>query len=259
LNSPEDGEGGQGATGGNPPEPAPRTEGQRGIWSRQTLLRRQAADGLITGAEGAELFSEKRLDPAGYRLSMGPECYVSPANADAKASVRKLEPGEAFFIPSGQFAFLLTEEVVTVPSDALAFITLRMKVKFRGLVNVSGFHADPGYRGRLVFSVYNAGPADVHLRRGDELFMIMFTDLDRPTDCPRDPDNGFMEIRSSLIAPITGEIQSLTGLKENIEQVEEELEDRLNALEREVAVLRWAVAIFIGGVVALVARAYLGH
>ena len=51
-----------------------------------------------------------------------------------------------FTIPPGQFAFLLTEEVVSVPPDALAFISIRAKTKFRGLVNVSGFHVDPGYQ-----------------------------------------------------------------------------------------------------------------
>lgn len=233
---------------------------RRGFWSRQTIRERQARECLIAGMDGADLFLERRLDPAGYRLALGPEVYVSPAIADTKASVQKLDADEAFFIPSGQFAFLLTEEVVTVPPDALAFIALRSKaVKFKGLVNVSGFHADPGYRGRLIFAVYNAGPGDVHLRRGDDLFMIMFADLDYPTDRPRDPTDGFMNIPTSLIAPIAGEIQSLAGLKENIDDVEEKLSDRLNGMEREVAVLRWAAALFLGALIALAARTFFGH
>jgi dUTPase len=84
-------------------------------------------------------------------------------------TVRKLGEGEAFTIPPGQFAFLLTEEVVSVPADALAFISVRARTKFRGLVNVSGFHVDPGYRGQLTFSVFNAGPAPIHLKRSANL------------------------------------------------------------------------------------------
>jgi dCTP deaminase len=241
-------------------EPAPPNFVPRGVWSRQTIRERHARGPLISGTDGADLFCEARLDFAGLRLRMGPEVYVSPTKADCRQSIRRLDPEEAFLIPSGQFAFLLTEEIVTVPPDALAFITLRSRaVKFKGLVNVSGFHADPGYHGRLVFAVYNAGPGDVHLRRGDELFVIMLADLDQRTDRPREPNNGFMNIPVDLITPIRGQFQSFAGLKENIDDVEGELKDRLNAMEREVAVLRWAVVLFLGALIALGVRMYVGH
>lgn len=243
-----------------PPDAPPRTDAMRGFWSRQTLHQRISSDVLIVDDKGASLYDWRRLDPAGYRLSMGAEVYVSPSKASARASVRSLDEREAFLIPPGQFAFLLTEEVVHVPDDAYAFIALRSKrTKFRGLVNVSGFHADPGYRGRLVFAVFNAGPGDVHLRRGDELFMIAFADLDRTTDRPRPEGEVFLHIPVDLVAPIAGEVQSLAGLKENIDEVEDDLDGRLHAMEREVAILRWAVALVLGAFVTLLARAFLGR
>ena len=112
------------------------------FWSGETL--RERLETLI------EPFTPERVDCAAYTLSVGPEVYVSPNSqtADpATVTVRKLGPDEAFTIPPGQFAFLLTEEIVTVPAHALAFISMRAKTKFRGLINVSGFHVDPGYRG----------------------------------------------------------------------------------------------------------------
>ena len=48
-----------------------------------------------------------------------------------------------------------------------------------GLVNVSGFHVDPGYKGRLKFAVYNAGGSDIKLTRGDAIFLIWFSELDK--------------------------------------------------------------------------------
>lgn len=236
--------------GGLPSEP-------RGIWSRQTLHRRIEGENLITKGDGTSSYQETKLDPAGYRLSMGREVYVSPEKSATKASVRKLEEQEAFFVPAGQFAFLITDEVVTVPADAFAFIALRSKkTKFRGLVNVSGFHADPGYHGRLVFAVFNAGPGDVHLRQGDELFAIMLADLDVRTEKPREADGGFMNIPADLIAPIAGEVQSLAGLKENINEVEEDLKERMHSMERDVAVLRWSIALVLGAFVTLLVRAF---
>ena len=118
------------------------------------------------------------------RLSIGPEVYVSPTTRQpipTTVTVRKLTEGEAFTIPPGQFAFLLTEEVVSVPADALAFISIRAKTKFRGLVNVSGFHVDPGYRGQLTFAVFNAGPVPIHLKRGQPIFLIWYASLDCET------------------------------------------------------------------------------
>ena len=94
--------------------------------------------------------------------------------------------GEAFTIPPGQFAFLLTEEVVSVPADALAFISIRAKTKFRGLVDVSGFHVDPGYCGQLTFAVFNAGPVPIHLKRGQPIFLIWYASLDCETVFKKD-------------------------------------------------------------------------
>lgn len=123
---------GAGAADARPGRDAPEP-GMRGIWSRQTLNRRIVEENLVTKGDGASAFDEARLDSAGYRLAMGREVYVSPEKSAVRSSVRKLEEQEAFLIPAGQFAFLITDEVVTVPDDAFAFIALRSKkTKFRG-------------------------------------------------------------------------------------------------------------------------------
>ena len=212
---------------------------------------------LFSHEDESSAFREDRLDHAGYKLSMGPEYYVSPADADTRGSVQTFDKNPAFLIPPGQFAFLLTEEIVRVPDNAFAFIALRSKSKFKGLVNVSGFHADPGFYGRLVFAVFNAGPGDVHIRRGEDLFMIAFCDLEEDTDKPRRDKERQLHIPMDIILPLSGQVQSLAGLQKNIDTVEEDLEERLHAMEREVAVLRWAVALVLGGLVTLLVRAFV--
>ncbi len=225
-----------------------------GVWSRQTVRAKAASEMLFSSEDERSAFREDRLDHAGYKLSVGPEYYVSPADADNRGSVSPLDENEAFFIPPGQFAFLLTEEIVRVPNDAFAFIALRSKSKFKGLVNVSGFHADPGFHGRLIFAVFNAGPGDVHIRRGEVLFMIAFCDLDTETDGPRRDGMRQLRIPMDIIMPLAGQVQSLAGLKKTIDDVEEDLDGRLTSTEREVAVLRWAVALIIGALVTLLVR-----
>lgn len=186
------------------------------FWSGETLAERLPA--LVDPFEGS------RIDCAAYRLRVGPEIYVSPTDQAKDAQTKSkvaLKEGEAFTVPAGQFAFLLTEERVAVPATALAFISVRATVKFRGLVNVSGFHVDPGYKGRLVFSVFNAGPGPVHLARGDECFLIWYADLDRKTELAK-TGAGFDDIPTKLINPIAGEIQSLAGLSKRMDAISTE-------------------------------------
>lgn len=197
------------------------------FWSGETLSERLQT--LINP------FSPERIDCAAYTLSIGPEVYVSPNDQTADpttVSIRKLSDGEPFTIPPGQFAFLLTEEVISVPHNALAFISIRAKTKFRGLVNVSGFHVDPGYRGQLTFSVFNAGPVPVHLKRGQPTFLIWYASLDCETAFKKDGPTK-EGIDPMVVTAIAGELQSFASLSKKIENVDRALGHRVHALEKD--------------------------
>ena len=125
-----------------------------------------------------------------------------------------------------------TEEVVSVPADALAFISIRAKIKFRGLVNVSGFHVDPGYRGQLTFSVFNAGPVPVHLKRGQQIFLIWYASLDCETALKKE-GTIHKGIDPQVVTAIAGELQSFASVSKKIVDVDKALGDRVHALERE--------------------------
>lgn len=185
------------------------------FWSGETLLKR--LPDLI------DRFSPDRVDYAAYRLCVGPEVYVTPADDSPDFSSRSkkfLTDKEAFPIPAGQFAFLLTEEIVTVPNDAIALISMRAGTKFRGLVNVSGFHVDPGFRGRLVYSVFNAGPSTIHLERGQDIFLIWYASLDQSSRMVRSEEPVQMGISPDLVSNISRQLHSLEGLSKRIHSVE---------------------------------------
>lgn len=206
------------------------------------LLRR----GLVTD------FCRDRIDGASYRLSIGHEVYISPSAGTTDAvskSITRLKDRAAFAIPPGQFAFLLTEETVKLGLKDLAFISIRATTKYRGLVNVSGFHVDPGFKGQLTFAVFNAGPVPVHLRQGDDIFLIWYTDLTDSAD-PRESDHD--RIRSQWINGVSGELYSLAGIAASVTDVEHRLDQRLNAVTRELAILRVVAAIAVTALVAVV-------
>ena len=200
---------------------------------------------LITGD-----YTDDRIDGAAYRLRVGPEVYVSPTGEpdDPRNKPKtQLKEGQGFTVPAGQFGFILTQEEVKVPPTAIAFISMRAGYKFQGLVNVSGFHVDPNYDGRLIFSVFNAGPGPVHLSQGEECFLIFYADLDRPGDGK--VKEGYDTIPSKLTGPIAGGLQSFAGLLSKINENDKKLTDRVNTLEREQAVVKWAMALAIGALV----------
>ena len=215
------------------------------FWSGETLSERLKT--LI------DPFVSERVDCAAYTLSIGSEVYVSPNDQTAdptKVTIRKLSEGEAFTIPPGQFAFLLTEEVVSVPPDALAFISIRAKTKFRGLVNVSGFHVDPGYCGQLTFAVFNAGPVPVHLKRGQPTFLIWYASLDRETAFKKD-GTIHKGIGTAVVTGIADELQSFAGLSKKIEDADKALSKRVQAVEKEQTYYRVIGAIALASVIVL--------
>ena len=198
-------------------------------------LRERLSDGRMTP------FSDSRVDGASYRLSVGHEVYISPTAGKPNRktrSITRLNESEAFAIPPGQFAFLLTHEWVRVGLDEIAFISMRAKTKYRGLVNVSGFHVDPGFEGHLIFAVYNAGPVPVHLRQGQEIFLIWFSDLSDQCEEPR--AGGPDQIPSDLVNGISGKLHSLASLSQ-----------RLDAVTRELQVVRVFAAIAVTLLIAM--------
>jgi dCTP deaminase len=227
-----------------------------GFWSAATIAAKNTESERL-GKPLIREFSKDRLDRASYRLRVGEEIYISPSSSSDPKTKQLLKERQSCAIPPGQFAFLITEEEVQIPNDVIAFITLRSKAtKFRGLVNVSGFHVDPGYKGKLIFAVFNAGPGLIHVSRFDEWFEIFFAHLDRTTDGEK---LGYCGIPSELIMPIAGEFQTLMGLNSKINDTKQELADRIEKIEREHNIVRWSVALILGAIIAFVVRQWGLH
>ncbi len=111
---------------------------------------------------------------ASIDLALGEDVFITPNETPSK-----LLENEIINIEPGQFAALITEERLFIPEDYLGFITIRFKYKSKGLVNISGFHVDPGFKGRLVFSAYNIGPSVISLRRKEKIFSLFLAKIEK--------------------------------------------------------------------------------
>jgi len=167
-----------------------------------------------------------------------------------------LGPGQQIRITPGQFAFLLSQETVEVPDTALAFISMKATYKLRGLINVSGFHVDPGWKAPLLFSVYNAGPSPVVLSQGMELFLIWYADLDSATK--KKYIGKGKAIDGDLISNMSGQVFSPIELKRNVERLSEKVsgtKDGLVELKAGLSSFKWIAGIAV--TLAISVTAYL--
>ncbi len=208
------------------------------FWSGDKLEAHK--NDLIISPDG-DSGADPKVDCASLVLTVGTEVFVTPkSDEDSTYGHQKkfLPKGGMFDIPKGQFGFILTEEYVSVPEHVVAFISFKAKYKFKGLINVSGFHVDPGYKGRLVFSVYNAGPSDVTLARGDEFALIWFADLDSSSSGKHaKKSDGFKleKIDSSIISGIKGDVFSPFKLKDDINEIKAKNETHSKELDHELS------------------------
>lgn len=202
--------------------------------------------------------TQKAVDPypiaiksGACELSLGSEVFMTDSKDRKKEFL--LQDKEHIVINPGQFALLLTHEKVNIPIDKIAFISIKASIKLRGLINVSGFHVDPGFKGNLVFSVYNAGSGPISLVKGEACFLLWFAELqlvpgETMNYATEDHDHkGQDSIPPQYIdALLAGELASPNVLSKKIDDVQKELGNRINLIEKEQTAKDYLVKTAVG-------------
>lgn len=224
------------------------------FWTKERMVLEQARRPLVTP------YNEHRIEQCAYALGVASEYAItSVENGGVK---RTATPLEHITIPPGQFALLLTEETITVPANAIALISMKAKFKLRGLINVSGFHVDPGFKGRLKFAVYNTGGTAIDLKPGQELFLIWYCDLDQTTEALyAGTHQGQDGITAEDVMSIRGIVVSPAGVNERVSTLEETMKADLRRLENKIDTHQnWSRPILTGlalGLVFLLMNAFV--
>ena len=196
-------------------------------------------------------FNVECLYPANYNLRLGNEVYVTTARLPRKLT----KTGDTVVIKPGEFGILLTHEHIYVPQNIMGLISLRFRYKQLGLVNISGFHVDPGFRGKLVFAVYNAGPNNIVLRHKEAVFMIMLEKLEKPVKEPYSLAYGrrfagMEHIPTDIVTSLAGPSVSLLRL-----------DRRIRSLETQIRIIEGLVVGIVGLMITVLittVRALLG-
>ena len=183
-----------------------------------------------------------------YELTLGNEVYVT--NSKTKKKEFLDDKNNTVSIDPGQFALLLINEEITIPNDKIAFITLKFGIKVKGLINISGFHVDPGFEGKLVYSVYNAGTKPIILEMGKPYFSIWISEL--KGNPPKDEKSyngkrqGQKHIKTEDIEFLQGELWNPIELASRIKEVENQLLNKIKDVESKRDFNKWVFGILVG-------------
>jgi|ERR1700722_13359384 dCTP deaminase len=210
------------------------------FWSSQTIKHKQ------TEWAGKNLplidpFNPKRRTQGAYELALSKKVLITPDGSTGNI----LSP-DSIRIPPGQFALLYSDEWVNIPRSVIAFISLKGRIKFKGLINISGFQVDPGFSGQLKFSVYNASSEDVYLNYGEPCFLIWFADLDHETD---DEYKGEHKDQKTFTTDDRERMSEPRHSSENLHKRLKEMEDRVGNITAVGLVV--IIPLIIGLVVAI--------
>lgn len=215
------------------------------------LLKLQEAKKVI------EPFNPQRVKNGAYELSLGKEVYLTDSKTGKVETLDENSNRQVDLNP-GQFALLLTKEKVSIPKDKIAFISIKAGEKLKGLVNVSGFHVDPGFNDHLLFSVYNAGPSTIVLNTGEPYFPIWFAEM-KPElseeEAYNDNNDHFKKLDHIPPKYIEflkrGELTSPKALLDKITSVEQTLSEKIIKSDEKKERNDWLYKILIGLLIAI--------
>jgi dCTP deaminase len=179
------------------------------------LARKQILDFVGQKKLITENYNEEYVRESSYDLQLGEELYL----VGEKTPIYLTDEEPFVSLPPGQFAILTCSETIDIPRNMMAFITLRSKYKFQGLVNISGFHVDPSFQGVLRFGVQNVGPTDIHLKYREPTFTIFFAELTSDQIGPGRNGQNLKGIRLEDVQLLGGSNFTLSTLQKDVDRL----------------------------------------
>ena len=117
-----------------------------------------------------------RIQPASIDLSMG-NIYIPGARGDSAGSEQN--PIQQLLLEQGQTAVVETLESLHLPPDVAGIGFPPSSVSMKGLLMTNPGHVDPGFEGRMRFTVINIAKAAYDLKSGDLICTLLFFEMNQ--------------------------------------------------------------------------------
>lgn len=153
-------------------------------------------------------FDDDNLRASSYDLTVGEEYYIGQECLSSTVSTQRLKPRQSFTIPPHAVCFILAAEVIHLPVNVTAKVSLRMTHIYAGMVLTSQPPFDPGYRGGVVVMLHNLSSAPFHIKAGDRVATIEFMRIHANPEKTK-PHRSVKTLEEQLPAPF---VSSLTEI-----------------------------------------------
>jgi dCTP deaminase len=139
--------------------------------------------GLDLGPPNERYAKNSPVQPASVDLTIG-SIYDPGAEPGKLGSAD--QPRSELILKSGQTAVITTTETCKFPASIGAFGFPPNEVSSKGILMTNPGHVDPGYEGRMTFTVINMGQEDYGLQAGGNIVTLLLFWLDHPAQRPLD-------------------------------------------------------------------------
>lgn len=130
---------------------------------------------LIEGGTLLKNVDIKNVNGASYDLSLGDQYWQN-------GKKHTLDEDNGFIqLKRGDFVIVSSKEIAELPNDIAARFDLTVGLFCQGVILSNGPQVDPGFRGRLICSLFNLSNSTVDLKRDQHYSTLEFIKLSEPT------------------------------------------------------------------------------
>ena len=183
------------------------------ILTEEEILDLVERGSLIT----QDTFDKKGLDCCSYDIRLG-----SKALLGGQAVQQDLTKQPLVLSPGGYVAVISLEKV-SIPSNMVARINSKRRVAYEGIALLTGTQVDPGYKGHLLFGMYNVSSRRIILSYGQPICGLVFETLTKEVSRPKQPDPYLLdgEFPPSFVKDMANmEVLTLNQLSEEVKKIE---------------------------------------
>lgn len=171
----------------------------------------------LSAGNGSDLISPynpKHLRDSSYDLTVGAEYYIGKSEGATPLETQHLRSNQSFTIPPHAVCFILTAEIIHLPADVTAKVSLRMTHIYAGVVLTSQPPFDPGYEGKVVIMLHNLSSAPVHLKSGERVATVEFLRLESPPSNPK-AHRSVRTLEEQLDKPLISSLSEIANLSKS--------------------------------------------
>lgn len=188
------------------------------------LISQEELTERIQRGELIENSSASSVEGVKYDFLLGAHVLLpggGPLHADPQGEAL----GRGLFLEPGSLAYVLTRERLNLPADVKAELSPKRKMSHAGILVLGGFCVDPGYRGKLLFALFNFSTTPFLLRPGKKLIAAQFYQLAPGEIPPVHVQESIEDFPDEIVRFMTTyEPVTMAGLNNKLEQLRRQIE-----------------------------------